>query len=85
MSRCVGHRTIADGTRVSRWSRSRVTSRRGTPPGKARSAPDFNDLEQYALRVVDDESAVGELRAVRAVFIDEYQDINPVQSASSPR
>lgn len=46
----------------------------------ARSALDFNDLEQYALRVVDDESAAGELRAqFEAVFIDEYQDINPVQ------
>ncbi|NLG37209.1 MAG: helicase-exonuclease AddAB subunit AddA [Clostridiales bacterium] len=46
----------------------------------ARSALDFSDLEQYALRVVDDESAAGELRGqFEAVFIDEYQDINPVQ------
>ena len=41
---------------------------------------DYNDLEQFALAVLGREDVRGEVRArYRAVFVDEYQDVNPVQ------
>ena len=53
---------------------------------------DFADLEHYALKLLTDEkSSVGELtasetalalrRRYKYIFVDEYQDINPVQQA----
>ena len=52
---------------------------------------DFADLEHYALRLLSDEGADGELTAsatasvlrekYKYIFVDEYQDINPVQQA----
>ena len=43
---------------------------------------DYSDLEQYALRILDDERVRGDLREhFRVLFVDEYQDVNPVQDA----
>lgn len=47
---------------------------------KAVDKADFNDLSQYAIRLLSDEkcaSAVAE--KYKFIFIDEYQDINPLQ------
>lgn len=50
---------------------------------------DFSDLEHYALRLLTDEDAAGQRQPTetalalrehyRYIFVDEYQDINPVQ------
>ena len=41
---------------------------------------DYNDLEHFALRLLGDERVRAELaERYRAVFVDEYQDVNPVQ------
>ena len=41
---------------------------------------DFNDLEKYALELLQDERVVEELQErFDYIFIDEYQDTNPVQ------
>ena len=50
---------------------------------KARSAAvDFNDLEHGVLAILRDEQARRELQeGFDYVFVDEYQDINPVQEA----
>ncbi len=41
---------------------------------------DYNDLEHLALKVLSDENTRAELSSrYRYVFVDEYQDINPVQ------
>lgn len=41
---------------------------------------DFNDIEHYALRILEHEEAAGEYREkFRYIFIDEYQDSNLVQ------
>ena len=43
---------------------------------------DYNDLEQFALKILENEQARGEIRAkYSAVFVDEYQDVNPVQDS----
>ena len=43
---------------------------------------DYNDLEQIALQLLDNESVRSDLaERYRAVFVDEYQDVNPVQEA----
>lgn len=43
---------------------------------------DYDDLESYALTVLNNDDARKELREKYAyLFIDEYQDINPVQEA----
>ena len=47
-----------------------------------RGALDYNDLEHKALELLSDETIVKELREkYRYVFVDEYQDVNPVQEA----
>ena len=47
-----------------------------------RSVLDYNDLEHKALRLLEDEEVVNEVRGkYRYVFVDEYQDVNPVQEA----
>ncbi len=41
---------------------------------------DYNDLEHIALALLSDQEVVAELRdKYRYVFVDEYQDVNPVQ------
>ena len=43
---------------------------------------DYNDLEQIALHLLEDDVVRADLaRKYRAVFVDEYQDVNPVQEA----
>ncbi|MGN1234708.1 MAG: UvrD-helicase domain-containing protein [Christensenellaceae bacterium] len=43
---------------------------------------DYNDLEQFTLELLKEEDVVRELQArYRFVFIDEYQDVNPVQES----
>lgn len=43
---------------------------------------DYNDLEQLALRLLDNATVRSDLTArYHAVFVDEYQDVNPVQEA----
>ena len=43
---------------------------------------DYNDLEHKALALLQKEEVVTEVRAkYRYVFVDEYQDVNPVQEA----
>ncbi len=45
-----------------------------------RSVLDYNDLEHKALALLKDENIVAEMREkYRYVFVDEYQDVNPVQ------
>lgn len=43
---------------------------------------DYSDLEHGARRVLSDDGCLAEIAAaVRYVFIDEYQDVNPLQDA----
>lgn len=43
---------------------------------------DYNDLEHVALELLADEEIAAEVRGkYRYVFVDEYQDVNPVQEA----
>ncbi len=45
-----------------------------------RGVLDYNDLEHKALRLLKEEEIVREMREkYRYVFVDEYQDVNPVQ------
>ncbi|MBQ8291358.1 MAG: UvrD-helicase domain-containing protein [Clostridia bacterium] len=47
-----------------------------------RGVLDYNDLEHKALELLQNEDVVNELREkYRYVFVDEYQDVNPVQEA----
>lgn len=47
-----------------------------------RGVLDYNDLEHKALALLNDEEIVQEMREkYRYVFVDEYQDVNPVQEA----
>ncbi len=47
---------------------------------KQRGAVDFNDLEHLALKVLRDPDASKDVhKRYEAVFVDEYQDTNPVQ------
>ncbi len=47
---------------------------------KERSVLDYNDLEHKALALLKDENIAREMREkYRYVFVDEYQDVNPVQ------
>ncbi len=41
---------------------------------------DFNDLEQYALKILKDDTVREEVRGkFKHVFVDEYQDVNEIQ------
>ena len=41
---------------------------------------DFNDLEAYAIKILENESIAQEIRSkYKYVFVDEYQDINEIQ------
>lgn len=45
-----------------------------------RSRLDYNDLEHFTLRLLQQEEVLSALREkYRYVFVDEYQDVNPVQ------
>lgn len=47
---------------------------------KLKNALDYNDLEHIALRLLSDEAVQNEMREkYEYVFVDEYQDVNPVQ------
>lgn len=47
-----------------------------------RGALDYNDLEHKTLALLQDEETAKEVREkYRYVFVDEYQDVNPVQEA----
>lgn len=49
---------------------------------KDRGGVDFNDLEHLALKILDDPEAFATIRAkCKLIFVDEYQDTNPVQEA----
>ncbi|MCM1194330.1 MAG: UvrD-helicase domain-containing protein [Corallococcus sp.] len=49
---------------------------------KERGGVDFNDLEHLTLRLLRDEEARASIRErYKLIFIDEYQDTNPVQEA----
>ncbi len=49
---------------------------------RERGVLDYNDLEHKALKLLSDEEIATETRKkYRYVFVDEYQDVNPVQEA----
>lgn len=49
---------------------------------KERGGIDFGDLEHLTLALLDDEQALAEIKArYKLIFVDEYQDTNPVQEA----
>ncbi len=49
---------------------------------RQRGGVDFNDLEHLTLKLLNDESALADIRArYKMIFVDEYQDTNPVQEA----
>ena len=49
---------------------------------KQRGGVDFNDLEHLTLKLLRDEAALADIHSrYKLVFVDEYQDTNPVQEA----
>lgn len=49
---------------------------------KERGGVDFNDLEHLTLKILNDPEALSSIRSkYKLVFVDEYQDTNPVQEA----
>ena len=49
---------------------------------KERSVLDYNDLEHKTLKLLEDAEIIGALKTkYKYVFVDEYQDVNPVQEA----
>lgn len=49
---------------------------------KQRGGVDFNDLEHLTLQLLYDEETLSEIRnRYKLIFVDEYQDTNPVQEA----
>ena len=49
---------------------------------KQRGGVDFNDLEHLTLKLLHDEPTLNEIQSrFKLVFVDEYQDTNPVQEA----
>ena len=49
---------------------------------RERGVLDYNDLEHIALALLSDKETVADLKSkYRYVFVDEYQDVNPVQEA----
>ena len=49
---------------------------------KQRGGVDFNDLEHLTLQLLSDEETLAEIHSrYKLVFVDEYQDTNPVQEA----
>lgn len=49
---------------------------------RQRGGVDFNDLEHLTLKLLRDESALADIHnRYKLIFVDEYQDTNPVQEA----
>ena len=49
---------------------------------KQRGGVDFNDLEHLCLKLLYDEATLSEIQSrYKLIFVDEYQDTNPVQEA----
>ena len=49
---------------------------------KQRGGVDFNDLEHLTLQLLNDEETLSEIHSrYKLVFVDEYQDTNPIQEA----
>ena len=49
---------------------------------KERGGLDFNDLEHLTVRILDDAETLADIRSrYKMIFVDEYQDTNPVQEA----
>ena len=49
---------------------------------KQRGGLDYDDLEHLCLQLLDDEATLNEVRSrYKLIFVDEYQDTNPVQEA----
>lgn len=49
---------------------------------KERGGVDFNDLEHLALKILNDDEAYQAIREkCKLIFVDEYQDTNPIQEA----
>ena len=49
---------------------------------KQRGGVDFNDLEHLTLQLLNEQETLAEIRSrYKLVFVDEYQDTNPVQEA----
>ncbi len=49
---------------------------------KERGGVDFNDLEHLTLKILDDAEAYQAIKAnCKYIFVDEYQDTNPIQEA----
>ncbi|MCH5151772.1 MAG: UvrD-helicase domain-containing protein [Clostridiales bacterium] len=49
---------------------------------KQRGGVDFNDLEHLTLQLLKNEEALAEIKSrYKHIFVDEYQDTNPVQEA----
>lgn len=49
---------------------------------KQRGGVDYDDLEHMCLKLLCDEATLGEIRQrYKLIFVDEYQDTNPVQEA----
>ena len=49
---------------------------------KERGGVDFNDLEHLTLKLLDNEETLADIRSrYKLIFVDEYQDTNPVQEA----
>ena len=49
---------------------------------KQRGGVDFNDLEHLTLKLLNNDEALAEIKSrYKLIFVDEYQDTNPVQEA----
>lgn len=49
---------------------------------KERGGVDFNDLEHLTLKLLSDEETLADIRErYKLIFVDEYQDTNPIQEA----
>jgi len=45
-----------------------------------KAALDFNDMERYALEILQSEAGAEIRRRYKFIFVDEYQDVNPLQN-----
>jgi len=70
-----GRRAAALGTLVSEYAKQFARFKREA------GALDYDDLEHYALRLLGHKDVCEEVRRTyRYVFVDEYQDVNPLQA-----
>lgn len=62
---------------VTRAARARYAQRK-----EEEGVVDFSDLEQFALKILSDPVRAAEVReGIDGIFLDEYQDTNPLQEA----